>query len=261
MSRQEKKEARISRYGELARKAERESQNAYNASNSAVEHIPMGQPILVGHHSERSHRAALERSHNAMHRSIVLDEKAEYYRRKAEAAENNDAIYAEDDNAVERLQEKIAGLEKLQQQMKDANKIFRSKKLTGDQKITELAKLGIDEGHARKMLAGDFIGRIGYADYQLQNNNAVIRNAKQRLEQVKKLKDTPVKEYEVNGVRVVENSEENRFQIFFSGKPDEEVRTKLKRAGYRWSPSNGCWQCYMNNRWNVGQGKEILEAL
>lgn len=260
MSRQEKKEARIERYEELAQKAEQASQDAYQMSNRAVENIPTWQPILIGHHSERKHRAALERSHNAMRRSIALDEKADYYREKAKAAENNDAIYAEDDDAVERLEEKITNLETLQRHMKDANKIFKSNKLTEDQKIAELSKLGIDEGRTRQMLAGDFLGRIGYADYQLQNNNAVIRNAKKRLEQVKELKETPVKEYRINGVRVVENSDENRFQIFFDSKPNEEVRNKLKRAGYRWSPTNGCWQCYLNNRWNVSQGKEIVEA-
>ena len=54
-----------------------------------------------------------------MGKSVHESEKADYYRRKAEAAENNNAIYTEDDDSVERLEEKIARLKKLQQAMKD----------------------------------------------------------------------------------------------------------------------------------------------
>lgn len=49
--------------------------------------IPPGQPILVGHHSERGHRRLLEKSDNAMRKSVELDEKAKYYNDRAEASE------------------------------------------------------------------------------------------------------------------------------------------------------------------------------
>jgi hypothetical protein len=50
----------------LAAKAEAESDKAHGA----VAGIPFGQPILVGHHSERRHRAALKRSDAAMGRAV-----------------------------------------------------------------------------------------------------------------------------------------------------------------------------------------------
>ncbi|MFQ8806390.1 MAG: DUF3560 domain-containing protein [Alistipes indistinctus] len=52
-----KRQARISRYEALARKAECASQSAFKQSQNAVAGIPPGQPILVGHHSEKQHRA------------------------------------------------------------------------------------------------------------------------------------------------------------------------------------------------------------
>lgn len=62
----------------LTAKAERkagEADSAYAASRRATEGIPFGQPILVGHHSERGHRAALKRSDQAMGRmSQAMDE-------------------------------------------------------------------------------------------------------------------------------------------------------------------------------------------
>ena len=35
---------------------------------------------------------------------------------------------------------------------------------------------------------------------------------------------------------------QNRLQILFDGKPDEETRAALKSNGFRWSPKNQAWQ-------------------
>ena len=82
-TRSERKQNRIDRYNELARKAETKSIEAFEHSNSIVKCIPMGQPILVGHHSEKRHRRDLDKSWNAMGKSVQESEKAEYYRKKA----------------------------------------------------------------------------------------------------------------------------------------------------------------------------------
>ena len=39
----------------------------------------------------------------------------------------------------------------------------------------------------------------------------------------------------------------NRVRLIFPGKPDYEVRSELKRQGFRWSPTAGAWQAYMNS--------------
>lgn len=66
--------------------------------------------------------------------------------------------------------------------MKAGNKIVKSKKLTIEQKIEQLKAAG----HSALILQPDFCGRVGYADYELTNNNANIRRMKQRLEQLEK---------------------------------------------------------------------------
>ncbi len=86
---QDKAAARAERMETRAEKAERESAAACNNSINMLSVIPMGQPILVGHHSERGHRRLLEKSDNAMRRSVELDEKAKYYEGRAEAASYN----------------------------------------------------------------------------------------------------------------------------------------------------------------------------
>lgn len=138
MNRKERQEARADRYRELAEKANKQSNEASQLSRSMVEHIPLGQPILVGHHSERAHRSLLDRSWNTLGKSVKLSEKAEYFKQKAAAAENNDAIYLGDDDAVERLEAKLADLEKKQEMMKETNKIIRSKKLSEIEKHDRL---------------------------------------------------------------------------------------------------------------------------
>lgn len=46
----------------------------------------------------------------------------------------------------------------------------------------------------------------------------------------------------INGVKVVRNYAANRLQLFFDGKPASETITKLKKAAFKWTPSQGCWQ-------------------
>ena len=41
---------------------------------------------------------------------------------------------------------------------------------------------------------------------------------------------------------VVEAVADNRLRLVFDGKPSAEVRSVLKRRGWRWSPSNMTWQ-------------------
>ncbi len=77
----------------LARKAERRKEwaegrarkatESFQKAHDATKHIPMGQPILVGHHSEGRHRAALRRSDAAGFKGLEHHEMAEAHAYKA----------------------------------------------------------------------------------------------------------------------------------------------------------------------------------
>lgn len=242
MTRKERQEARAERYRQFAENAEKRATAAFNASSAAVENIPLGQPILVGHHSEKAHRRALERSNGAMMRSVHESEKAAYYRQKAEAVENNDNIYIGDEDAVERLTKKIAELTALQEQMKGANKVIRAKSLTDAEKIEALIHLGISRPKANKMVGSQFI----FPGYMLTNNNAKINAAKKQLKKAESLASKQDREYTIDDITIEECYSENRVRIYFPGKPDAEMITKLKHNGFRWAPSMGCWQAYIN---------------
>lgn len=49
-------------------------------------------------------------------------------------------------------------------------------------------------------------------------------------------------EKEIDGVRIVENTEENRLQLFFDGKPAADIITLLKQHAFKWSPRFKAWQ-------------------
>lgn len=81
---QERARAKAEKYEEWADKARERSDEAFERSEKAVAAIPFGQPILVGHHSEGMHRAAIRRSHQAMDKSVEEMHKAEDHESKAE---------------------------------------------------------------------------------------------------------------------------------------------------------------------------------
>lgn len=149
-------------------------------------------------------------------------------------------ISSDDPQAVEKLEAKLAALEKHQEMMKAANAAIRMKDpAKGDAK---LAELGYTPEDIAKLREPDFCGRIGYPAYLLQNNNANIRRIRGRIEELKKRTENTPEGWEFDGGRVVVNTTENRLQIIFDGKPDADIRTELKGEGFRWAPSQGAWQ-------------------
>ena len=72
MTRRERMENRIERSETWAASAEAKSSSHFNTAHQLVAAIPMGQPVLVGHHSENRHRRALERSDNNMRKACEL---------------------------------------------------------------------------------------------------------------------------------------------------------------------------------------------
>lgn len=172
-------------------------------------------------------------------------------------------IKSSDENAIEKLEAKLAKLVEYQEEMKAINKILRNKKYTDEDKINALMKMGYNETSAKGQLEPDFAGRIGFS-YQLQNNNGNMRNVKQRIEKLQRQKATAATEVVVetepnnedSNIRIVDNPQANRIQIFFPGKPDADIRSKLKANGFRWTPSIGAWQSYRNDK-----GRRIAEEI
>ena len=101
-----------------------------------------------------------------------------------------------------------------------------------------------------------------YPSCTLRNNNAKIKRLKQRIESLERHQKAKYPEWKFEGGEVVANREENRLQILFDEKPDEETRDQLKHNGFHWSPKNGAWQRQLNSNayYAVKKIKVVMET-
>ena len=76
------------RYNNSAANKTAKSDSYYNASQEGKEFLSLGEPIKIGHHSEKRHRALIERNWDRMGKSVALAEEAKEAERKAEYWEN-----------------------------------------------------------------------------------------------------------------------------------------------------------------------------
>jgi Domain of unknown function (DUF3560)/Large polyvalent protein associated domain 29 len=240
----DRQERRSDRLYRLASKHRKISMSSYQRSQEMTSGIPLGQPILIGHHSEGRHRRLLARSHRQMDKCVQAQKTADYYEDKIVAMESNTAIAADDPDAIKILKIKLAQAEGLQEQYKLGNKIVRDKKMSHDEKVQALK----NAGHDPAILTPPHWKDIGYPHYKLTNNNANIKRMRDRLagleRQLQKAATagTEDEEHPELGLRVVRNHVDVRLQLFFDGKPSEQVRATLKAQGFKWAPSISAWQ-------------------
>lgn len=230
---EQKKQDRIDRYRARADAAHAQSDALSKQSHDMIHAIPMGQPIMSA--ADARYR---EKAGNKMRQAIAADEKAAYYERKAEAAENNTAISSDDPEAVEKLTEKLEQRRTLQTYMKNVNAYYRKygtchgcDGITDEQadKYDADVKSGLSWG-------------MPFPSYALSNNNQEIHRLENRLRRLKEAREGGYTGWEFDGGKVVANQEANRLQVFFDAIPDESVRSDLKGRGFKWARSVGAWQ-------------------
>ena len=221
--------------------------------------IPFGQPILVGHHSERRHRKALERAESALRKGYEASDYAGHLESRAERV-GSGGVSADDPEAVLKLRSKLAGLEARRDLMKASNKAIQaaarrhktSAKAVRDHALaaTILGEAGLSEGAQANLLRTfqlqSYHG-LGYPSYELTNTGAEIRRVQARLaELIREHQRGPAQDVEHEGFVVTEDHDLNRIQLVFDGKPGEQTRKLLKGSGFRWSPRNSAWQRQLN---------------
>jgi hypothetical protein len=206
----------------------------------------------MGHYSERGDRAFRGRIHSMTTRGFADVEAAQRLRAKAEAV-GSGGISSDDPEAIDKLREQLAGVEQMQAKMKRVNLAIRRNAKEGQAaQLAALVALGYSEAAGLQMLKPDFAGRIGFADYQLSNNNANARRIRERIAQLEQraaevASNPEPAEKVIAGVRIVEDTADNRLRLIFANKPAEAVRDALKRNGFRWSPTAGAWQRQISN--------------
>lgn len=217
---EERKEIKRQIYEERVIKAEQKSKEHYSQHQKISSSIPLGQPILTDHYSANRHRSDINKMDNAMRKSIAEDEKADYYRSKLNNIDNNNVISSDDPKAIEKLEKKIEDLEEYRKRVKSRE----------------------------------------HDTYELQNISQEIRRLKVRIKELKILDELDFQDIIFEGGKAIHNKEQNRIQILFDDKPNEEVRTLLKRYGFKWARSQNAWQRLFNKN-GIYAVKCVIEQL
>lgn len=194
------------------------------------------------------------------------------YLKKIKSILTNASIKSNDDAATAKLQDKYDKLKAELENGKAMNAYFRKNKtLVGFPGISEQSAKAFDRANA----SGDYFSRQPFMSYRLQNGNAELHRIQARIDTLNKAKAqaeaakanpqaaaeaTAAKYPKVDGVEVQENNDEMRIQLRFDDIPPAETREKLKRNGFRWSPSQKAWQRLLNENGKYA-AKSVLKDL
>ncbi|WP_246312558.1 DUF3560 domain-containing protein [Pseudaquabacterium terrae] len=132
-------DARADRFDGYSDRRGREADAARRAVAAITEHIPLGQPILIGHHSERHARKDQERIQNGMRKAVRLWETSTYWQERAAGALRH-AKYKERADVRHRRIKIIEAdkrrQERLVEERQTLTKLWQREGLTRDQALT-----------------------------------------------------------------------------------------------------------------------------
>lgn len=157
-TKRERLERRLEKRQEWAEGREAKASASFDRAHQLAQMIPLGQPILVGHHSERGHRAHIAKIEAAGFGGVAHSKMASKHSQAASGIEDQLArsIFDDDPDAIDQLKVRIEALE---------------------------AKR---EGYKAFNLAQKAKGEKILPSYVLSNLGAEIRRNKQRLERLEK---------------------------------------------------------------------------
>ncbi len=235
-------QARRERAERKAAHLERLGEQQWESARAETATIPMGQPILVGHHSEGRHRNALKRQDRRSRQALDTLRAAESAHGAAERA--GYAISNDDPDAIVALKVRLAELEASRELSKAINKAFRRGGWDAVEQVPDVmpgmlarAKELMKAAHWRK------------APMDLTNLGANIRRVRKRIEEMEaNAGRTATPPIEGEGFAITEHVDDNRIRFTFDERPDKPTITKMKRAGFRWSRRHGAWQRQLNSR-------------
>lgn len=237
----ERQERALARAKGLRKKAREQ----FESADRDIRHIPLGQPIIIGHHSENRHRRDLERARRLTYKACDTLREAEAADWSAKNAGH--AITADDPEAIQALEAKLAEAEARREGMKEANKVHRKggweaiANLYGPEAAEKLQHRSGLTGHDRP-----------FPSYSLTNLGANIRRLKERLEELRAAEAEPEHEaIEGDGWSIEEDKDDCRIRFYLDSKPDRETCRKFRAAGFKFSRQHCAWQRLLNDngRW------------
>lgn len=166
--------------------------------------------------------------HLAQGYSAMADEKAEQFRQRASIIPPGQPIHGTKDR---NYREKTWNLLGKSVQLKDKANYYVDK-------AESVGKAGIsdDDKNAIAKLAEKYKNTSSSAERRRIIDRVLDLHRKSNIPTEKKKQETNL------GFSIERNTDINRLQLKFGGKPDENTRSILKSSGFRWSPRENAWQ-------------------
>jgi len=223
---EDRRAARADRLADRAAK-HRAAAAARHETVDNLTRVMAGQPVLVGHHSEKRHRRDLQRVGDNMR--AALDHAREAERLERVAAHPSTAVSGDDPQAVAKLRAKLAAMEAHRKAIKADNKAARK----GDSAtVARLAETYPQPWHDV---------RRGHPSYMLQNLGSNIRRVQKRLAAMEAIAGREARELTMGNWTATENPDSNRVELH-GPRPTEAQKADIKGSGWRWSRRAMAWQ-------------------
>ena len=164
----ERAEERAERFENYSTNRAADADAAHGSVSSICDGIPLGQPILVGHHSERRARKDAEKIQNGMRKAVAMWEQSKYWADRAAAAISHAKYLERPDVRARRIKGIEADKRKQERNKGDAQQGLRFwsgtmglvNRSTGEKHVLEISEANRAEIH--KLLGGQFgdCGRV-----------------------------------------------------------------------------------------------------
>lgn len=238
-----KLERRKARLLGLAQKVRDESNRRLAKADEIAKRWPMGQPILVGHHSEKRHRRDLAQVEANMVKGLALEKTAKRLELMAEAV-GKGGVSSDDPQAVDKLRERVIALEEEHLWMKRANGYFRLKKsLYGFQGPQEI----LTKGESNLKIWGALV-KVPFPSYALSNSKANLRRLKHRIQDLAAAVDAVIRpEINGEGFSITEDKSENRILLRFNQWLSKDNYKFIRHNGWLWASSKRAFVRKLNN--------------
>ena len=148
----------------------------------------------------------------------------------------NYVIQSTDPKAVDMLKENLSHVKSNNEYMQKVNDHYK-------EHGTVVGCPGVDDETAEKLNSRVKDGQeTPYPGSFFKQNYETMRRLQSNIDRVEQKPETLFKGWQFEGGKAVANLANNRLQLKFNEKPNEQQRNMLKQSGFKWAPTAEAWQ-------------------
>ena len=148
----------------------------------------------------------------------------------------NYVIQSTDPKAVDMLKENLSHIKSNNEYMQKVNDHYK-------EHGTVVGCPGVDDETAEKLNSRVKDGQeTPYPGSFFKQNYETMRRLQSNIDRVEQKPETLFKGWQFEGGKAVANLANNRLQLLFNEKPNEQQRNMLKQSGFKWAPTAEAWQ-------------------